>query len=90
MIYEKYGTMIKKLCAAFGNRFSDFRNLEIDFNIFRDHFNTVVHQSPDHLQIELIDQQLDNDMKTVFGKNNLVSFYKNCIRGKHPTLPNTP
>jgi len=77
--YEKYGTMIKKLCAVFGDHFSDFRNLERDFNIFSDPFNTVVDQSPDHLQLELIDLQSDNDMKRVFGEYDLVNFYKNYV-----------
>ena len=76
---EKYGTMIKTLCAVFGDRFSNFRNLEVDFNIFSDPFNTVVDQSPDHLQLELIDLQSDNDMKRVFGEYDLVNFYKNYV-----------
>ena len=84
--YERYSTMIKKWCAVFGDRFSDFQNLEIYFNIFRDPFNAVVDQSLDQLQLELIDLQSDNDMKRVFGKNNLVSFYKNYVRGKHLNL----
>ena len=47
--------------CCFGDRFSNFRNLEVDSNIFSDPFNTVVDQSPDHL--EAIDLQSDNDMK---------------------------
>jgi len=63
-----------------------FETLEVDFNIFSDPFSTVVDESPDHLQLELIDMQSDNDMKRVFGENDLVSFYKNYVRGKHPNL----
>ena len=63
-----------------------FETLEVDFNIFSDSFSTVVDQSPVHLQLELIDMQSDNDMKRVFGENDLVSFYKNYVRGKHPNL----
>jgi len=46
----------KKITAC-GDRFLDFRKLEMDFNIFCDPFNTVVNQSPDHLQPEPIDLQ---------------------------------
>jgi len=49
--------------CCFGDRFSNFRNLEVDSNIFSDPFNTVVDRSPDHLQLELIDLQSDNGMK---------------------------
>ena len=63
-----------------------FETLEVDFNIFSDPFSTVVDQSPDHLQLELIDMQSDNDMKRGFGENDLASFYKNYVRGKHPNI----
>ena len=55
--YQKYGTMIEKLSAVFDARFLDFRQLESDFNIFSNPFNTAVDQSPDRLQLELIDLQ---------------------------------
>ena len=47
--YQKYGTMIEKLSAVFDARFLDFRQLQSDFNIFSNPFNTAVDQSPDRL-----------------------------------------
>ena len=84
--YQKYGTVIEKLSAVFDARFLDFRQLESDFNIFSNPFNTAVDQSPDRLQLELIDLQSDNDMKRAFDEKDLVSFYKNYVRGKHQNL----
>ena len=84
--YQKYGTMIEKLSAVFNARFLDFRQLESDFNIFSNSFNTAVDQSPDRLQLELIDLKSDNDMKRAFDENDLVNFYKNYVRGKHQKL----
>ena len=84
--YQKYGSMIEKLSAVFDARFLDFRQLESDFNIFSNPFNTAVDQSPDQLQLELIDLQSDNDMKRAFDENDLVNFYKNYVRGKHQNL----
>ena len=84
--YQKYGTMIEKLSAVFDAHFLDFRQLESDFNIFSNPFNTAVDQSPDRLQLELTDLQSDNDMKRAFDENNLVNFYENYARGKHQNL----
>ena len=84
--YQKYGTMIEKLSAVFDAHFLDFRQLESDFNIFSNPFNTAVDQSLDRLQLELIDLQSDNDMKRAFDENDLVNFYKNYVRGKHQNL----
>ena len=84
--YQKYGTMIEKLPAVFDARFLDFRQLESDFNIFSNPFNTAVDQSPDRLQLELIDLQSDNDMKRAFNENDSVNFYRNYDRGKHQNL----
>ena len=80
--------MIEKLSAVFDARFLDFQQLESDFNIFSNPFNTAVDQSPDRLQLELIDLQSGNDMKRDFDENDLVNFYKNYVRGKHQNLVN--
>jgi len=36
--------------------------------------STLVDESPDHIQVELIDPKSSNDMKRVFDENDLVSF----------------
>ena len=69
--YQKYGTMIEKLSAVFVARFLNFRQLESDFDIFSNPFKTAVNQSPDQLQLELIDLQSDNDMKRAFDETIL-------------------
>ena len=69
--YQKYGTMIEKFSAVFVARFLNFRQLESDFDIFSNPFNTAVNQSPDQLQLELIDLQSDNDMKRAFDETIL-------------------
>jgi len=46
-----------KRSADCDDRFSYFRKLEVDFNTVCGPFNTVVDQSHNYLQLELIDLQ---------------------------------
>ena len=64
--YQKYQLMIDKLSVAFDARFLDFRKLESNFNIFSNPFQSAPDQSPDKFQLELIDLQSTNDIKSAF------------------------
>ena len=68
--------MSDKLSVAFDARILDFRKLESNFNIFSNPFQSTPGQSPDEFQLELIDLQSSNDLKSEFNENNLVTFYK--------------
>ena len=61
--------MVDKLSVAF-----DFRKLESNFNIFSNPFQSTPDQSPDEFQLEQIDLQSSNEMKSAFNENDLVKF----------------
>ncbi|XP_063857826.1 general transcription factor II-I repeat domain-containing protein 2A-like [Scylla paramamosain] len=52
---EKYRNMISKLLNEFGERFADLKNLESDFSIFRNPFAANPDETPEDIQLELID-----------------------------------
>ena len=83
---SKYVESISKLCAEFGNRFTDFRNYEIEFKLFSQPFDVTPDDIPGCYQMEVIDLQCDMDLKTAYDSNDVVTFYKNYVCGKHPNL----
>ena len=64
----------------------DFRNLQSNFNIFSNPFQSAPEQSLDEFQLEMINLQSKNDMKSAFKENDLLTFYKNYVREKCPNL----
>ena len=62
------------------------KKLESNFNIFFNPFQSAPDQSPDEFQLELIDLQSSNDIKSAFNENNLVTFYKNYVRERGPNF----
>ncbi|XP_060119664.1 general transcription factor II-I repeat domain-containing protein 2-like [Heteronotia binoei] len=72
---EKYGRKISELRNEFQERFSDFRNLQRDFRIFRNPFSVDVHEVPEELKKEIIDLQSDAELKNKFSEVGFSKFY---------------
>ena len=73
---SKYAESITKLCAEFGSRFIDFRNHEMEFNLFSQPFDVTPDDIPDCYQMEVIDLQCDMDLKRAYDSNDVITFYK--------------
>ena len=83
---SKYAESISKLCSEFGKRFTDFRNYEMEFKLFSQPFYVTPDNIPDCYQMEVIDLQSDMDLKRAYASNDVVTFYKKYVCGKHPNL----
>lgn len=73
---EKYCNMISKLLNEFGERFADLKNLESDFSIFRNPFAANPDETPEDIQLELIDLQCDSALKEKFSSVDIGTFYQ--------------
>ena len=84
--YSKYAENISKLCDEFGNRFNDLRKCEMEFKLFSQPFDVTPDDVPDCYQMEVIDLQSDIDLNRAYDSNDVVTFYKKHVCGKHPNL----
>lgn len=75
-------TLAEALCSLnteFTSRFQDFRSREKEFEIFINPFTVNVEQAAMSLQMELIQLQADDVLKSVFRDVPLQDFYKKYI-----------
>ena len=73
--YEKY-TKLRDLLGEFTIRFSDFRKIEIELKLFNDPFSFESDKAPVEYQLELIELQSWEGLKTFHRENTLPLFYK--------------
>ncbi|CAG9793543.1 unnamed protein product [Diatraea saccharalis] len=95
--YAQYAEELKVLSEQFSNRFSDFRNMGVCFNLFATPTKSNVQNAPIHLQMKLIEIQ-ENSLQTskfedvelfLFtdeSNNNLELFLRLCISGINPNI----
>ena len=74
--YQKYQLIIDKFSVAFDACLLDFRKLETNFKILSNPFQSAPDQSPNEFQLELIDLQSSNDIKSAFNEIDLVTWHK--------------
>jgi hypothetical protein len=72
----KYATEIGVLREEFKSRFQDFRKHETYFRIFASPFETDVEAVPEKFQMELIELQSKEEIKSEFLNVPLLEFYK--------------
>jgi hypothetical protein len=68
--------LIQDLIIEFQERFIDFRNHKFQFELFTDPFNVNVYESPEDLQMELIEIQSNDSLKAKFSKMSSIDFYQ--------------
>ena len=73
---KRYSGHITGLREEFARRFADFHAMEHEFDLLKSPFQYDVETVADELQMELIDLQADNALKTSFEKKPLIEFYK--------------
>ena len=60
----------------------------MEFKLFSQPFDVTPDDIPDRCQMEAIDLQSDMDLKRAYDSNDVVTFYKKYVCGKHPNLEN--
>ncbi|CAN7951924.1 unnamed protein product, partial [Ixodes pacificus] len=72
---ERLCEILRELKREFEVRFADFTKHWSDICLFQNPFNAALSQVRDRYQIELADLPTDNDLKSAFAANDLVTFY---------------
>lgn len=85
---ELYAHKINQLHSEFQRRFSDFRSHESLFKLFSDPFSICIDQAPGEMQMELIELQCNQALKTKHGQVPLNEFYKYLNSDSFPVLRN--
>jgi len=86
---EKYAALLFDLIQDFERRFTDFRQNELNFNIFVNPFCLDIGNLPTYLQMECIELQADIEIKAKFCNTPLLDFYQICLPpDKYPCLHN--
>lgn len=75
----KYASLVVDLHNEFKRRFEDVRKFEVLFDMFSLPFTTDVASVPLDFQMELIDLQCNNELKTKYSEVSLLEFYKNYL-----------
>ena len=58
----------------------------MEFKLFFQPFDVTPDDVPDCYQMEVIDLQSDMDLNRAYDSNDVVTFYKKHVCGKHPNL----
>ena len=74
--YEKYTKLCEDLLREFTIRFFDFRKIEIELKLFNDPFSFEYDKAPVEYQLELIELQNREGLKTFHRENTLSLFYR--------------
>ena len=68
------------LQREFIRHFADFKAMEVQFELLSSPFISDIEETAEELQIELIDLQSDNTLKTVLKANHLLTFMLLCTQ----------
>jgi len=77
--HEKYADLVAKLVADFERRFEDFRMHTDVMKLWSNPFSVDPTDVAEKYQLELIDMQNDNDLKTAFAEHDLLNFYSRYV-----------
>ena len=73
---QRYSGHITSLREEFARRFADFNAMDHEFDLLKSPFSYDVETVADELEMELIDLQADNALKSSFEKKPLIKFYE--------------
>ena len=83
---KKCSELITGLREEFARTFADFKAMEHEFDLLKSPFSCDVETVATELQVELIDLQADNALKSSFEKKSLIEFYKSLHPEKSRNL----
>ena len=79
IIPDIFVSSIQEMRREFSSRFADFRQYGNQMNLFGNPYGTDVEQVAEKYQLELIDLQCDESMKSKFQFESTVDFYKKYV-----------
>jgi hypothetical protein len=79
---KKYAEEIQIPQQEFSSRFQDFRKHEAAFSLFSTPSDVNVETVPEEFQLEIIDLQCNEDLKSKFRDITLLDFYKLYLPGE--------
>ena len=90
IIPDIFVSSIRDLRSEFSSRFADFRKYRNLFELFGTPYETDVEQVTEEYQLELIDLQCDESLKSKFHFESTADFYKKYIlpSGKYKNMAN--
>jgi hypothetical protein len=80
-VTKKYAEEIQIPQQEFSSRFQDFRKHEATFSLFSTPSDVNIETVPDEFQLEIIDLQCNEDLKSKFQDITLLDFYKLYLPG---------
>jgi len=83
---QRYSGHITGLREELARRFADFNAMEHEFDLQKSPFSYDVESVADELQMELIDLQADNALKSSFEKKPLIDFYESLYPEKFKNI----
>lgn len=84
---KRYSVKIEALQQEFARRFGDFREYSTEIAIFSTPFTIDVNNIPEKFQLEIIDLQCNDELKSKFHDTPLVDFYRDQVNEEnYPTL----
>jgi hypothetical protein len=73
---DTYVGILESLKQQFQERFNDFRSHKFEFDLFNKPFDIEVYDSPEDIQMELIELQANDELKSKFKSLKLIEFYE--------------
>jgi len=83
---EKYGSVIASLVTEFNQRFQDFHVIEKQIKLFSTPFLVDAEEVEESLQLELIEMQCDDYLKSQHQLLSLPEFYQSLNNVKFPLM----
>ncbi|XP_023213685.1 general transcription factor II-I repeat domain-containing protein 2-like isoform X2 [Centruroides sculpturatus] len=81
-----YSDQVNTLLTSFNERFGEFQKYKIYLQLFSTPFDVKVEDAPPDVQLELIDIQCSDELKSQFKNSNLLTFYKELPDTSFPKL----
>uniref|UniRef100_A0A096ME44 HAT C-terminal dimerisation domain-containing protein n=2 Tax=Poecilia TaxID=8080 RepID=A0A096ME44_POEFO len=83
---EKYVSVIASLVTEFNQRFQDFSDIEKQIKLFSTPFLVDAEEVEESLQLELIEMQCDDSLKSQHQLLSLPEFYQSLDNAKFPLM----